>query len=141
MYLFFSRYLAHARKDRQTDRQTGWLSFLLLWNDPAHALPPTNHSERQPYVYRRTNRLGGKILRGKNHLIQQQQQPRKKIVAIHAATKVHQVKHISYVRRYVHTDNNTGQIQRERERERESCLLYTSPSPRDRQKSRMPSSA
>ena len=30
---------------------------------------------------------------------------------------------------------------RERERERESCLLYTSPSPRDMYKSRMPSSA
>ena len=29
----------------------------------------------------------------------------------------------------------------QQERERESCLLYTSPSPRDRQKSRMPSSA
>ena len=30
---------------------------------------------------------------------------------------------------------------RERERERESCLLYTSPSPRDATLSRMPSSA
>ena len=34
-----------------------------------------------------------------------------------------------------------GQKQELAEQQFESCLLYTSPSPRDRQKSRMPSSA
>ena len=51
---------------------------------------------------------------------------------------------------YVHTVNSIPLLTPEQERELAeslyyeqdlSCLLYTSPSPRDRQKSRMPSSA
>ena len=38
-------------------------------------------------------------------------------------------------------DRSITERERERERERESCLLNTSPSPRDRTTSRMPSSA
>ena len=38
-------------------------------------------------------------------------------------------------------DKNTGEKKEKTEWHRIVCLLYTSPSPRDRQKSRMPSSA
>ena len=34
-----------------------------------------------------------------------------------------------------------GHLDADRQTDRQTCLLYTSPSPRDRQKSRMPSSA
>ena len=39
------------------------------------------------------------------------------------------------------TDNYKSQIENQRITNLKGCLLYTSPSPRDRQKSRMPSSA
>ena len=38
-------------------------------------------------------------------------------------------------------ENETVEVQNETTTEDNVCLLYTSPSPRDRQKSRMPSSA
>ena len=41
----------------------------------------------------------------------------------------------------VHLSNEAQQLQKVNDKLRDHCLLYTSPSPRDRQKSRMPSSA
>ena len=49
---------------------------------------------------------------------------------------------ISYwASKYIVGDNTSHVREREKEGGKEGCLLYTSPSPRDRQKSRMPSSA
>ena len=42
---------------------------------------------------------------------------------------------------YVELRQYLGEIFKELAKQRESCLLYTSPSPRDRTRSRMPSSA
>ena len=41
----------------------------------------------------------------------------------------------------INTEEDLFEIERKFKNNQDACLLYTSPSPRDRQKSRMPSSA
>ena len=67
------------------------------------------------------------------------------IPIVHRVIKVHQ-NHSTEVRLLTKGDNNQVDdrglyAQNQLWVERTTCLLYTSPSPRDRQKSRMPSSA
>ena len=40
-----------------------------------------------------------------------------------------------------HVSDNIGEVYAQKKKKKKSCLLYTSPSPRDKRQSRMPSSA
>ena len=74
------------------------------------------------------------IKKGKGKLIHEYLWGRRRL-AYQIANQNHGVYHIWYL-------HGTGAILDELQTQfRYSCLLYTSPSPRDRQKSRMPSSA